>query len=316
MLQIKGCHHITLSVGGAQEDVDFHVKILGMRLIKRTILFDGSVPVYHLYYSNRDGDPSSIVTTFPFKQAGVFGKRGSNQAREVLLAVPSNSLDYWQARLAENRIEATQVELFETRRLQFRHPSGVEYALVGVELDRRVGHTGFGVPQEAAIHGVYGVGVQVHTPDLSAEFLSTFLSGQIGIQAGDYTAIDTGMRGEGGMIELTYNRKDDQGTWTYAAGTIHHFALNAHDLINQDKLKFAIEGAGYTDISELKDRKYFKSVYVRAPGGLLCELAVTHPEGGWTCDESPQELGKRFQLPSPFEARRDELLARLESIEV
>ncbi|MEV4601653.1 hypothetical protein AB0K15_30155 [Amycolatopsis sp. NPDC049253] len=77
-----------------------------------------------------------------------------------------------------------------------------------------------------------------------------------------------------------------------------------------------IEGAGYTDMSELRDRKYFKSIYVRSPGGALFELAVTHNEGGWDCDESPQEIGKRFQLPEQFEARRDEILGRLEPIDI
>ncbi|WIX79290.1 hypothetical protein QRX50_00275 [Amycolatopsis carbonis] len=39
-------------------------------------------------------------------------------------------------------------------------------------------------------------------------------------------------------------------------------------------------------------------------------------EGGWDCDESPQALGKRFQLPEQFESRRDEILGRLEPIDI
>jgi glyoxalase family protein len=57
-------------------------------------------------------------------------------------------------------------------------------------------------------------------------------------------------------------------------------------------------------------------VYVRSPGGALFELAVTHNEGGWTCDESPKELGSRFQLPSQFESRRDEIFSQLEHIDI
>jgi glyoxalase family protein len=56
-------------------------------------------------------------------------------------------------------------------------------------------------------------------------------------------------------------------------------------------------------------------VYVRTPGGALFELAVTHTEGGWTCDESPHELGQRFQLPEQFEHRREEIFSKLEPIE-
>ncbi len=113
---------MTLSVAGAQEDVDFHTKILGMRFIKRTVLFDGSLPIYHLYYSNADGDPSSVVTTFPWAQAGQFGTRGTNQAREVLLSVPEGSLDFWAQRLRAHDVEVTDVERFDQRRLAFAHP--------------------------------------------------------------------------------------------------------------------------------------------------------------------------------------------------
>jgi glyoxalase family protein len=80
-------------------------------------------------------------------------------------------------------------------------------------------------------------------------------------------------------------------------------------------VKFEIEGVGYTDISELKDRTYFKSVYVRTPGGALFELAVTTPKG-WATDESPNELGSAFQVPPQFEAQRDDILAQLEQIDV
>jgi glyoxalase family protein len=317
MTYVHGSHHVTLSVADAQEDVDFHVKILGMRFIKRTVLFDGSVPIYHLYYSNAAGDPSSVVTTFPWAQAGFFGKRGTNQAREVLLSVPEHSLDFWHGRLTEHGVEVTDVERFGKRRLAFRHPSGIEYRFVGNSGDERVGHPGHGVPPEHAIHGIHGVGVHMATPDRMVEFAGESFFAQDGLaEEGDVIGLRIGDAKHGNHLEITVNRTDDQGTWGYGAGTYHHFAWNAATLENQDALKFEIEGRGYTDISELKDRKYFKSVYVRTPSGALFELAVTHADGGWTCDESPHELGTRFQLPEQFEHRRDEILGRLEPIDI
>lgn len=254
--------------------------------------------------------------TFPFRQAGLMGRRGTNQAREVLLATPSGSLDYWSARLGERGVEVTDAEVLDRRRLLFRHPCGIEYALVGVDGDLREGWTGGGVPAEHAIHGIHGVGVHVANPENMVEFVGESLFAKDLAEEGDRVLLQVGETGRGGAVELVVNRTDDPGTWRYGEGTIHHFAWNAEHLANQDELKFAIEGAGYTDISELKDRKYFKSVYVRSPGGALFELAVTHPEGGWTCDESPKELGSAFQLPEQFEHRRTELLERLEQITV
>ena len=50
---IRGTHHLTFCVGGAQEDYDFHVRLLGLKSVKKTVLFDGEIPIYHLYYGNR-----------------------------------------------------------------------------------------------------------------------------------------------------------------------------------------------------------------------------------------------------------------------
>jgi glyoxalase family protein len=316
MAHISGSHHVTLSVGAAQEDVDFHVGTLGMRLIKRTVLFDGSLPIYHLYYSNADGDPSAVLTTFPFRQAGLVGRRGTNQAREVHLAVPAGSLDFWHGRLTERGVAVENAEVLDQRRLWFRHPCGIEYAFVGVEGDTRRGWTGGGVPAEYAVHGMYGVGVHVANPENMVEFLNQSFYGKRLVEEGERVIHQVGQSSLGGSVELVVNRREEPGTWRYGEGTIHHFAWNAETLENQDALKFEIEGVGYTDISELKDRKYFKSVYVRTPGGALFEIAATHSGGGWTCDESPKELGSKFQLPPQFEARRDELLDQLEPLRV
>lgn len=315
MTYLLGSHHVTLSVGHAQEDVDFHTKVLGMRFIKKTVLYDGSKPIYHLYYSNANGDPSSVVTTFPWAQAGVYGTRGTNQAREVLLAAPSGSLDFWEKRLKDHGVQAASTEVFGTRRIEFLHPSGIEYVLVGTEGDPRVGHTGFGVPLEHAIHGIFGVGIHVYDQDRMVEFANDvfFANGEIE-ETADVARFRLGSQEHGNWVELRGDRTDAQGTWRYGAGTYHHFAWNLDTLENQEAVKFDIEGAGYTDISELKDRTYFKSHYVRTPGGALFELAVTHSDGGWDCDESPEELGQHFMLPSQFESERKSIMSQLEPI--
>ncbi len=97
---INGSHHLTFCVGGAQEDYDFHVRTLGLKSVKKTVLFDGEIPIYHLYYANRVGDASTILTSFPYRQAGWMGKRGTNQAKSINVAVPAESIGYWADRLS------------------------------------------------------------------------------------------------------------------------------------------------------------------------------------------------------------------------
>jgi glyoxalase family protein len=107
------------------------VRLLGLKSVKKTVLFDGEIPIYHLYYGNGLGNPSTLLTAFPYRQAGWMGKRGTNQAKSLNLAVPADSLGFWADRLAEHGVEVERGERFGTERLYFRHPCGIEYAIVG-----------------------------------------------------------------------------------------------------------------------------------------------------------------------------------------
>ena len=75
------------------------------------------------------------------------------------------------------------------------------------------------------------------------------------------------------------------------------------------------EELGYTDCSEIKDRNYFHSIYVRSPGGILTECAATAPDG-FARDEPLDQLGMALLLPPWFEEKRPEIVAMLEPIVV
>ena len=63
---VTGIHHITACAGGAQQDIDFFTQVLGLRMVKQTVLMDGKIPIYHLYYANENAEPGSVMTTFPY----------------------------------------------------------------------------------------------------------------------------------------------------------------------------------------------------------------------------------------------------------
>src|SRR4051812_23936742 len=96
MTHITGFHHLTSGVAGAQEDVDFFTKVVGQKLIKQTVLFDGMNPVYHLYYGNALAEPGTVMTTLPFRKIGYKGYRGSGQVKAVAYSVPVDSLGFWR----------------------------------------------------------------------------------------------------------------------------------------------------------------------------------------------------------------------------
>ena len=137
MARVSGYHHLTLSTDGAQEDFDFYTKTLGLHSVKRTVLFDGTIPVYHLYYGSPNGDASTIITTFPFRKPDVYGRRGTNQSRTIMQAIPKGAANFWVDRLNARGIEAKKVTRFGADRVTFLHPCGIPHELVESDNDPR-----------------------------------------------------------------------------------------------------------------------------------------------------------------------------------
>jgi glyoxalase family protein len=311
MALIDGYHHVTMSVDGAQEDFDFFTGTLGMKSVKKTVLFDGTTPVYHLYYGNEAGDPSTIVTTFPFRKPGIFGKRGTNQSKVIQLSVPKGSLDFWEDRLNAAGRKAARISRFGLDRVAFEHPCGISHELVAAENDDREPIQADGISSAHGIKGIFGVGIAVFDKTSMDDFLVVGMGlEKVGEEA---SAMAFRLPGGGphGAVEVLHEPNRPQGTWTLAGGTIHHLALNTGDEENQLKLKAHLEGLGFTDVSDQKDRNYFKSCYVRSPGGALFEIAWS-VAAGWTVDEPAGQTGKTLVFPPWFADRKAEMVAGLE----
>jgi glyoxalase family protein len=311
---IRGTHHLTFCVGGAQEDYDFHVRVLGLKSVKKTVLFDGEIPIYHLYYGNRLGDPSTLLTAFPYRQAGIMGKRGNNQAKSLNLSVPVGSIGFWADRLSEFSIPYEHGQRFGTERLFFRHPCGIEYQIVGCQQsDDREPYDAL-VPAEHAIRGAYGTTTSVREPGPEHFFFTEAMGGELVSSEGPHHQYRIGdEQGYGRQLELAEEPDLPQGTWQFGEGTIHHHAFDAVTPANQQEVKDWIVGLGFTDVSEPKDRGYFFSMYCRSPGGLLVELVHGTPQG-FTIDETEEELGTHMCIPPHWEDRRPEI-SSLEPIE-
>ena len=305
---IRGTHHITFCVAGAQEDYDFHVRLLGLRSIKKTVLFDGEIPIYHLYYANGAGDASTILTSFPYRQAGWVGRRGTNQLKQINLAVPPESLGFWADRLRGAGLEVAELELFGGPRLAFAHPSGIPYQMVAqAEPDDREPWESSGVDGAHAILGVYGTTTSVREPEPMDDFLRRAMAARHLVSDGPHHQYEVGDgTGHGGRIELVEEPDLPQGSWHFGEGTMHHHAFDAVDAGNQARVKDWIVGLGYTDVSDVKDRGYFHSVYLRTPGGALFELAVNTPQT-FLIDETAEELGTHMCIPPHWEDRRGEI---------
>jgi catechol 2,3-dioxygenase-like lactoylglutathione lyase family enzyme len=311
---IKGFHHITVGVGGAQEDIDFTTKVLGLRMIKQTVLFDGASSIYHLYYGNGDADVGSVWTTFPFKQAGLFGRTGTGQIKTTGFSVPSTSLNFWAEHLDANGVKHSEIqERFGERFIEFEHPSGLSLAVVGCDDDPRTAW-GHAVPAEHGIRGFYNVTIACRDLEEQEFFLGTVMNFTRVGQEGPVTRYRMGDGGYNRIIDLYHMPDTKQGSWGFAVGIPHHYALAVEDDEENGTIKAYVEGFGFTDVSEIKDRNYFHSTYTRTPAGVVQEVATSNI--GFAIDEPADRLGEQLLLPPWFEERRAEIVAQLEPITV
>lgn len=311
---IRRHHHITLCVGGAQEDYDFHTKVLGLKSVKKTLLYDGKVPIYHLYYGNDQGEESTLVTSFPMRQTGLKARRGSGQISTLSLSVPEGALDWWEKRLAEHGFETARDERYGEKRLGFKHPCGIDYELVEVAQDPRAPYQAGPIPLDVAIRGTHGIRVAVRELELSDEFMQVGWGGTRTADQSGSIRFSLSDGGTGSLIEFDAEPDLAPGSWTLGEGFVHHCAFQVADFAEQDSVKGYLEGMGYTDVSDRKDRGYFDSIYVRTPGGPLFEATVSKADG-FAIDEPRESIGSEIMISPQFEEQRAELLAQLEKID-
>ncbi|SDI50609.1 glyoxalase family protein [Paraburkholderia steynii] len=306
-------HHITLCVGGAQEDYDFHTKVLSLKSVKKTALYDGTFPIYHLYYGNDTGEESTLVTTFPMRQSGRKARPGAGQISTLSLSVPVSALGFWRKRLSDHGFASTYSERFGEEIVSFSHPCGIEYELIGIADDSRTAYSNGEVPADLGIRGTHGITLKVRELEPSEEFMASAWSGREVARDGKYVRFSLGDGGPGAFVEFALEPDLPQSSWTYGEGIVHHCAFQVADFAAQDAVKARLEGLGFTDTSERKDRGYFDSIYVRTPGGGMFEATVSKPQG-FAIDEPIESLGTSFKVPPVFASRREEIMGFLEPL--
>ena len=156
MALVKGIHHITVCASGAQEDVDFLTTVVGLRMIKQTILFDGRYAHYHLYYANANAEPGSVYTTFPYKR--IPGRPGSGQIQSTAFTVPKGAAKFWHDRLKHHKVKNSGIqERFGQSYVRFDHPSGLQLEVIEDSGDQREGWITKEVSGDVNTRGFHGL---------------------------------------------------------------------------------------------------------------------------------------------------------------
>src|SRR5215212_7217487 len=311
---ISGFHHLTACVGGAQEDINFFTQVVGQRMVKQTVLFDGTNPVYHLYYADESGTPGTVSTTFPYRQIGWKGRRGTGQVKRMVYSVPSNSLDFWVEHFARHQAQHAGIqERFGQKFTVFYHPAGLEAEVIGADRDPRKPWSTAEISEDAAVRGIHSVTLSLRETVESERFMEAFGFRKTA-EDGRYTRFEVREGGPQKIVDFLHEPDLAQGSWTFGESTVHHVAFAAQNDDELTQIKANLEGLGFTDVSDQKDRNYFHSIYVRMPGGVLFEVATS--DIGFTIDEPQDKMGQSLQLPPFLEDRREELVLQLEPIDV
>jgi catechol 2,3-dioxygenase-like lactoylglutathione lyase family enzyme len=309
---VTGIHHITACAGGAQQDIDFFTQILGLRMVKQTVLMDGKIPIYHLYYANAHAEPGSVMTTFPYGQKK--GRQGSGQISATAYSAPKGSLPFWKEHFDRHKVPHAGIqERFGQKFIRFQHPAGLAFEVLEEANDNREGWTTEAIGKGESVRGFYGTILSMREVAESERFFTEALGFRKTGQEGPYHRFEVGKGGPAGTLILHHEPDRPAGQWTFGAGTVHHVALAVNSREQLEEQKGIYEELGFTDASEVKDRYYFYSMYVRSPGGILVECSCSQA-GGFFRDEDEQHLGSKLHLPPWWEHRTQEMLAQLEPI--
>lgn len=300
--KISGLHHITAIAGNAQRNFDFYTKVLGLRLVKKTVNFDDP-GTYHFYYGNEEGTPGTILTFFPWENIGQ-GQPGNGQATDIGYAVPEGSLEFWTNRFKEHNVNFGEAgERFGEVILPFTDPDGLGISLIIPKTadNRKVWETAE-VKADVATKGFHSVTLSLEKIDATAKILTDIFGYSLQSQEGNRYRFAVDSVDNANIVDLLELPGGTRGR--NAAGTNHHVAFRVPDEETQMAFHEEIMSKNL-NITPKIDRDYFYSLYFREPGGVLFEIATDNP--GFTVDEPLNELGTHLKLPKQHERLRSQL---------
>ncbi|RUX33682.1 ring-cleaving dioxygenase [Mesorhizobium sp. M2A.F.Ca.ET.042.01.1.1] len=291
-LQSSGIHHVTLITRNVQANVDFYVGFLGLRLVKRTGGYEDAEQL-HLFYGDRLGSPGSLVT-FLVWEDGAPGRVGNGQVLEIAFAIPPASLGEWMTRALRYGVAVDgPTHEFGEAVLRLKDPDGFIVKLVVSDIP--ASHPWGNL--EIAPRRLRALTILSEVPEETAAFIERF-----GYQRGPSRGNITRLLSATDAVDI----RDGSGyvPGVPGTGTADHVAFRAPDAAAISALRTQLSKLNSSP-TNVHDRRYFTSLYVREPGGTLLEVATDGP--GFAVDEAPEHLGTTLMLPPTDKDCADDL---------
>ncbi len=300
--KISGIHHITAVTSSAAENLLFYENVLGLRMVKQTVNFDDPY-TYHLYYGDAQGSPGTILTFFPWENLPT-GRPGTGMVTAVTFAIPIQSVDFWIKRLQKQGIGIKLNERFGDPVIQLTDPHGLPVELTGTADTPPSAYWQDSPISEAnAISGFHSATATFKSLEQNKTLLVDLLDMTLFDQEHNrYRFKMDGPHSPGHFYDIVVDPQAPLGK--AGGGTVHHIAFRTKDSTTQSIWQSSLRASG-VDVTDVRDRKYFRSIYFNTPEGVLFEIATDPP--GFTVDESTDELGGSLQLPDRYEPMRADI---------
>lgn len=304
--KISGIHHITAVTSSAAENLAFYENVLGLRLVKQTVNFDDPY-TYHLYYGDAQGSPGTILTFFPWEQLPQ-GSAGAGMVTAITFAIPRQSFDFWKQRISTEGIRFKTDERFGDPVIQLTDPHGLPVELAVTEdLPPTVYWREGPIAREHAIVGFHSATATLNSLEenktLLLDVMGLTLYGQ---EDNRYRFKMNDNASPGHFYDIVVDPQAPLGR--PGGGTVHHIAFRTENDTTQSGWQSVLSASGVA-VTDVRDRKYFRSIYFHTPEGVLFEIATDPP--GFTVDESADELGASLKLPDQYEPMRADIEKRL-----
>ncbi len=313
-LALGGIHHLTAITADAAANHDFYTRVLGLRMVKKTVNQDDT-SAYHLFYGDGAATPGSDITFFEWPVPPA--RRGSRSVSRTAFRVESASLAWWRDHLRAAGVSAGDVRVIDGRAsLAFEDPEGQRLMLVAD--DGAEAHPWERAPVPAE-HQVKGLGpITLTVPDIgpTAAVLTHVMNMRPAREYKSPWAVGKPVvvfeMGEGGAAaELHVTVDPDAPVAREGAGGVHHVAFRTPGYESLAAWTERVRGFRVPSSGEV-ERYYFRSLYFREPNGVLFEIATDIP--GFAADEPMETLGETLSLPPFLEPRRAGIEAGLKPL--
>ncbi len=344
-LATRGFHHITMVSTDAPRTWTFYRKLLGLDLVKKTVNFDdpGAYHLYFGDEAGTPGTILTFFE-WPKSRRGHWGVGGIHHLA-LGVSTPEAQLKWKRRLVDAGVPVSGPLDRGYFKSIYFADPDGQVLEIAtrgpGYAIDEPADALGReimtppeerlpGGRDEATMAATHPEPVPVVTDDMRLEGIHHISGITDDVQgAHEFYESALGLK----LVKKTLNQDDAQTPhWFWArydgrtvgehsaltlfewkgserlarpgAGQTHHIAFRARDEEEQEAWRDHLLSMG-VEVSPVMDRSYFRSIYFRAPDGLLLEIATDGP--GFTVDEPQQALGSDLKLPPWLEERREHI---------